>query len=275
MSEEHLIPRALGGRLTVRFLCSVCNSRLGSEVEDEARRDPELVAAIDRFARDYPSESAALIDRSLVVAHGPGGSVPAMLQGGEVRVRPSQLDDGSLVQPTSAARRSIRRILEKQGVGPAPIEEALARFDSSQENTKISLAPDLEVVKWEITHTTPDVSGPEVHVLVPVKTAFEFIACHVGAAIYETDKPLADIRSSLRSGVPHESIRVERLRAVRTQPIHGILFEGNAPHAIVQIRLFGSVAFRVHFLNLSVSGPRFVYTHLLSSGEESIAEAAA
>ena len=54
------------------------------------------------------------------------------------------------------------------------------------------------------------------------------------------------------------------------EPSHGICFEGNNPYAKVQIKLFGWLAFRVHFLHLSVGRPRFAYTHKLDTDEERV-----
>jgi hypothetical protein len=103
--------------------------------------------------------------------------------------------------------------------------------------------------------------------------AFEFLACHLGSAIYDSAPAIEAIRESLRSGTLDQSVEIEFLRAEREVPLHGLLFEGNRPYARVQIRLFGKLAYRVHFKNLAVGGTRFVYTHFLASHEEDIAEA--
>ena len=57
---------------------------------------------------------------------------------------------------------------------------------------------------------------------------------------------------------------------LKNEPFHGICFEGNDPYAKVQIRLFGWLVFRVHFLHLSIDGPQYEYTHQLDSGDEDI-----
>ena len=67
-----------------------------------------------------------------------------------------------------------------------------------------------------------------------------------------------------------ETFRVERFPLKKYEPFHGICFEGNSPYAKVQIRLFGGLAFRVHFLHLVVSGRRFTYTHKLDTNEEDV-----
>ena len=61
------------------------------------------------------------------------------------------------------------------------------------------------------------------------------------------------------------TLEVLRLNASEYKPFHGICFEGNDPYTRVLIRLFGWLAFRVHFRRLAVSGPRFVYTQSLAT----------
>jgi hypothetical protein len=55
-------------------------------------------------------------------------------------------------------------------------------------------------------------------------------------------------------------------------PNRCILFEGNRPYAQVQVRLFGTLAYRVHFKQLAVGGLRFAYTHRLDTNQEFLAE---
>jgi hypothetical protein len=57
--------------------------------------------------------------------------------------------------------------------------------------------------------------------------------------------------------------KVERGWVDDAELVHGLYFEGNLPDAVVQIRLFGRVYFRVHFLGLVVAGPQYAYTHKL------------
>lgn len=57
---------------------------------------------------------------------------------------------------------------------------------------------------------------------------------------------------------------------MNTSRIMGLYFEGNDPHARVQIVLFGWLGFRVHFYRLAFGGPRLVYTHNLESNEEDL-----
>ena len=107
--------------------------------------------------------------------------------------------------------------------------------------------------------------------IVPLKIGFEFLACHLGTASYNEAQQMQELRTALRERAEDAScFEVERLNTSEYKPFHGICFEGNAPYARVQIRLFGWLAFRVHFRRLAVDGPRFVYTQFLDTGSEDL-----
>lgn len=272
LCEEHLIPEALGGSLTTEFLCLSCNSRLGHALEATAKLDPSILLAANKLAGAIPALAKRLIEGHAHVGHSKPGPAPGFIRNGEFRAKSRILEDGSLVQSTDDARRSVVTILRKSGYEEAPIQKAIAAFDQAPENKRVEIAPGLEVVKWTVQRIELDLSRTQLmNPLIPAKTAFEFLACHVGTAIYGDAPQLSEVRQALL--VPPQetdAIRVERLSSNKYEPFHGICFEGNDPYAQVQIRLFGWLAFRVHFLRLAVGGPRFVYTQRLDTGEERV-----
>jgi len=155
--------------------------------------------------------------------------------------------------------------------------QAVSSFDDAPDNKRVEIAPGLEAVKWRIDSLEVDLSHAEfMDPLIPAKIAFEFLACHVGSAIYDDILHLSQIRAVLKNRqMSSDVLFVERLTSNKYEPFHGIVFEGNDPYAKIQVRLFGWLAFRVHLLHLSVSGPRYAYTHRLDSGEEAIDETGA
>ena len=181
--------------------------------------------------------------------------------------------DGSLIQPTPDARNSFDTILRRQGYDAPFRAEAIRVLDDAPENVRVTVAPGLEVVKWEVTKLELALDGPLMDAVVPLKIAFEFLACHLGTAVYDKTPPLDEVRRALAGGPidPHW-VSVERLTAAKARPFHGVMFEGNVPHARSQIRLFGKLAFCVHFLRLAVDGPRGQYTHDLVTNEEHVRE---
>jgi hypothetical protein len=274
LSEEHLIPEALGGRLTASFLCRDCNSSLGHRTEAAARSDPTIRLLVNSLAAKIPTLAQTLSKGSRYVGHSPGGKVVGYVKEGEFVVRAQTNPDGSFIQPTSDARNSLDTILHRQGYSASDRTEAIRLFDNAPENVRVAVAPGLEVAKWGVTRYEPALDGPLIDPVVPLKIAFEFLACHLGTGIYEKNQPLQEVRGALASGqLDPTCASIERLTADRSRPFHGIIFEGNAPHARFQIRFFGELAFRVHFLRLAIGGPRGQYTHDLATNEEHICEA--
>jgi hypothetical protein len=226
-----------------------------------------------KILRDkIPALAAPLIESHPHVAYSEPGPAQGYIKNGEFRVKSGKLDDGSLIQPTDMGRKTLLRLLRKSGCQEAPARKAVSLFDEAPENERVEIAPGLEVVKWRIDRLDVDMSRTQImDPLIPAKAAFEFLCCHVGSAIYDEGLHLSQIRSSIINKQMNPDVfRVERLTSNKYEPLHGICFEGNDPYAKVQIRLFGWLAFRVHFLHLSISGPRYVYTHRLDTDEESI-----
>jgi hypothetical protein len=101
-----------------------------------------------------------------------------------------------------------------------------------------------------------------------------FLAIHVGAAIYGEVPPLTAIRTALANGSLKSShIHMERLSAERPAPFHGLIVEQNRPYTVLQMRLFGQIAFRTTLRRLSFQGERLIYTHDLATNVESMRRA--
>ena len=139
----------------------------------------------------------------------------------------------------------------------------------------VEAAADVLVTNWAIDEIKPDLCGPEIDPVVAAKIAFEFLALLCREEIYENPAPLASIRKQLVHGaLSKDDIRVQRLTATNPRLFHGIVFEGNKPGARVQIRLYGSLAFRVDFRHIAVHCMRYGYTHDLLTGYDCTWEAA-
>ena len=259
--------------MTVAFLCQTCNSSLGHRAEAAARLDPTVRLLINDLAAEKPALAQALLENSPYVGCSLGGKVIGYVRDGEFLVRAKTNPDGSLIQPTPEAQRSIDAILRHQGYDAPFRAKAIRALDEAPENIRVKVAPDLDVVKWGVTKLELALDGPLLDPVVPLKIAFEFIACHLGADIYEEIQPLNEVRYALATGeLDPNLIHFERLIAEKSHPFHGIIFEGNDPYAKVQIRLFGKLGFRIHFLRLAIGGPRGEYIHDLITDEEHVRE---
>jgi hypothetical protein len=204
---------------------------------------------------------------------GPGPKSTGYIKNGAFVVHAKKLDDGSLLQPTPLARESLKKKLVREGASESEIANDLQLFDAAPDNARVSLSHGIEVVKWSVSGLQPSLDGPLLDPVVALKCAYEFLALHLGTAIYQEAPALIAIRAMLREGgVDSQHVEVERLQAQEARPFHGIVFEGNCPFAKVQIRLFGQLAFRVHLKQLSVAGVRGMYTHDLTNNEEFVTQ---
>lgn len=220
-----------------------------------------------------PGLAASLEEGQKFFTTGTGPASKGLVRGGQFKVSSAKLPDGSLIQDTPLAASTVRKMLQREGLEPHEIETAVGRFMEAPDDTRLDLSPNIAVVKWSVTGLKLSLDGPLLNPLVPAKTAYEFLALHVGTAICEDSPPLRSIREALTNGrLQERDLLVERLHAPEAKPFHGLIFEGNTPYAKVQVRLFGKLAFRVHFKRLSVAGARGMYTHDLSTNLETVAQ---
>lgn len=245
---------------------------MGHALESAARSDPSILLAAQNLVAEIPSLARSLIESHPHIGQSDPGPAHGYFRNGEFRVRSRTLDDGTLVQPVDEAEKSLAKILAKKGYSASSIKKAMEDYREAPLGQKVSVVPSLDFVKWGIDNLQPDLGKAEMmNPLIPAKIAFEFLACHAGDAFYSKEPQLETIRRALLTlEMQPSAIEIERLSSGKYEPFHGLLFEGNDPHARVQVRLFGWLAFRVHFLRLSVSGPRFVYTHRLDTSEERV-----
>ena len=273
LSEEHLIPRALGGIFTCHFLCRACNSRFGSDAEAAAKSDPSILLAARKLHSDIPKLSQRLIESHPHFSTGEGLRISGYIQEGAFRVSPQERNDGSLILPTEEARKAITTMLERDGYGEAPIKRAVETFERLPENRRTSIAHGLDVIKWSVEGVEFDLSQSKlIHPLLPAKIAFEFLALCTGDAICAHDSPLPELRRILTTGIGWDDsiLHVERLHTGDARPFHGICNEENPKCSQIQVRLFGCLAYRVRFPRLHIGGPRYAYTHWLATGREDV-----
>ena len=270
LTTEHIIPDSLGGILTCKFLCTSCNSSLGKSFEAAVRSDPSVRIAIGNLGSEIPNLFQKLTNNQDYIGIGPGGTDRGVIRNGQFRIRSQKADDGSLIQPSDIARKTIKKILIKKGSEINATQDALRIFDEAPKNERIKIDEELEIIHWEIEKLDLDLSDSSVmSLLVPLKIAFEFLALHLGSSVYDDSPQIWDYRKALSGSIKEqECFRVDRFNATNFEPFHGICFEGNKPYAQVLIKLFGGLVFRVHFFQIMVEGPKFVYTHYLDSNRE-------
>lgn len=202
LSNEHLIPEALGGKLTSEFLCRSCNSKLGRNLEANAKSDPSIFMAAKFMKDKIPRLASSLIESHPHIAYSDSGSAYSYFKNGKFCVKSRELDDGSIIQPTRVGRKALLKLLQKSGYQETVARKALSSFDEAPENERVEIAPGIETVKWRIDRLETDLSRTNfMDPLIPAKTAYEFLSCHVGSAIYDKGLHLSRICAAfMRAG---------------------------------------------------------------------------
>jgi HNH endonuclease len=268
LSLEHVIPNALHGRLASRFLCSDCNSSFGHTIDAAAKSDPAIRLAARAIEKSIPCLVAKFEEGQRYIIQTDVAMLQGYKQGGEVRGTWHEMPDGSSIAPEDQAIESLRGRMQAEGLNDIIIEEAVARYISAEPGATVKMSPTWSAKKLAAYLVGPDLVAPSADPLLFVKIAYEFMALLVGRAIYAQSPQLNEIRDVLRNLLRNsDAFRVEMLTADTAAAFHGIAFEGNAPHATFQVRLFGRPAYRVHLNRLAIQHKPIAYTHDLASGE--------
>ena len=283
LTKEHLIPESIGGILTVHFLCQRCNSTLG-QYEAHLKKDPSIRLAIGTLSTQLPALYASICEGQKFVAQSERGPAPGVYKQRQFRIRTAELPDGSLICPTED--RTLEEMLRGGGLEEAKITEALQKFESAPENTRVTVAEGFDVVKWSITSIDEALETEQCIVrfdggeetlqragIALLKLAFEYLALHLGLAIF--DSRFDPIREALKHNNPSLcQHRVERKRGSKLMPYHRLIVEKKPTHVVVQIRLFGELIYRVHFPHLPPGEgfERCTYTHDLTSNADCFEE---
>jgi hypothetical protein len=271
LTKEHIIPAALSGKLSANFLCVGCNSKLGSAIDHSACSDPEIrQAALDM--PDMPEDRRIKINQKLnqrqkFIIRTPGREVEAVANGDLIRPVTFVNEAGYLMKPSEDTIADIKAFMLKQGKDAKSIEEAIAKYNSAPDNQTIEVTPGFVVRKFSMEDMTIQPTGKPIQSLLLLKIAYEFLALCVGKAIYGEEPELVRVRTALLT-LDEKNAFVEVFPRENKYRVHGIAFEGNNPFAQIQVRLFGSMAFRVNFPKLTLGGVRIAYTHDLGTGDD-------
>lgn len=269
MSSEHVIPDVLGGILRAPMLCADCNSWCGAQLDRQVQADDSLRLAALALGERLPQIRDRVLHKMKAASVSDRGATEGDVRYCQFKVRPSVQPDGSLIQSTEDGRKAVEQILRKRGADESTVIHALAKFDGAPFGQRVSLHPDLDVIQWQTKEIRQVLKGETGDDRPFIKIAVEFACLTLGRAAHHDG--IAAIWNDLRAP-GGRSASVDYLQDQEYEPFHGIAIEQNQPVLRVQVRLFGKLAYRITFPKLAVNGPRWVYTHRLDLGEDSIAQ---
>jgi hypothetical protein len=266
LTVEHIIPKSIGGVLTSRLVCRGCNSHLGLGFEAKARLAPEVRQAANEVRTSLPK----LVDQlergaSYSARYGEELVEHRLLPNGQLSI--VKLSDGSIVVPEADAPAQIRSRLRKLNRNASSIEASVALWESASAASEVDVGHGVVVKKWENVSATPTYNEKCLDPLVPVKIAYEFAALLVGRMIYKPEfQFLRDLLLSQNNAKAQELVNYSWAKSA--EPFHGISFGGNNDVARFQVRIFGLLAYTVHFPRIAINRSPFVYTHRFDTNKD-------
>jgi hypothetical protein len=269
-TKEHIIPKSIGGNLQCDFLCKDCNSNFGRTFEAKANCDPAVRRAIAALKTELPSLYASIEKAQSHLLATNVGQISGRYQDGEVVHHGTTLADGTLLVPDSMTKVHLTKMLKRKGSEDADVAAALTRYRSAEFEVEVPMPHGIAIIKRETTYVGPDFTDSKpLDPLVVLKIAYEFSVLVMGAGILEPR--FNEIRRCLKENDnSSKAFKIESLEAVKFNTFHGIVFEGNRPHATIQVRLFGKLAYRVQLFGHSFNLKPINYTQDLKTGEDEI-----
>ena len=174
---------------------------------------------------------------------------------GRFSVNSSQRPDGSLIQPPTAAVKTVQNMLKKDGATQGEISSAVTRLENLPEGSRVRVANRIEALKATLDAVYPVLSSRGIEPRAPLKMAYEYLARQLRKKIFH---PYFDrVRSALAdSGMAARSYSVEesRVRDGKCAPFHGLAVKNEDRSVIVKIRLFGYLCYTVRFFGLQIVG---------------------
>ncbi len=251
LTDGHVIPRAVGGRLSAPFECPACNGLLGASIEAQLTHDPAIRLAFEALGERLGPLRLRLRDRKPYINTDSDLVVRAVGEGSGFRVRDTTQPDGSLVKDRARARKDVATTLKRRGAGATEITAALARLEEAPAGELVELGRGVGIRNGSVTSFSPDFwSADLVRDACMVAIAYRYLALVAGRAVFAG--PLDGVRTGLLAGVVDDTVSVEVLAAQRPyEPWHGLVIRSTMPAAI-DVRLFGRLAWHVTFTRVGL-----------------------
>lgn len=257
-SDAHIVPEALGGRLSLTALCRKCNSVMGTAFEGKLPLDPTLRAEIERFAGAVPifKRQLSKAGRDYFGKTDHGFMTMKRQKDESFRAVDTKNPDGSRLKDAGEAMRELRGRLEKREPDSAKIEAIMARFADGHpvpvdDRVFVPRTGDVTIdLPWDA-----DDADPRGYLSI----ATLFLAMNIGDRIFGQE--FAPIRRTLLDAPIEEdsgSWSVARTQFPRDSEMwHRVEMAEGAPHVAIDITLFGRWRYRVTFNDFTWRGEKF------------------
>jgi hypothetical protein len=276
LSNAHVIPQSVGGKLAITNVCSDCNNRLGHTAEAGLKTDPRIRVAIEDLRAQIPDLAERMRAGQEFIARDEEVIIRGTPRGEGYQVLDSPQEGGSRIKDPERAWQEIETTLRRQfDADEEQVAVVRAVHDAAAEGELIELAPGLAIKKGSVDEFVLPFAEPLVEDLCFLSIAYLFLSALVQGAIY--NDALQPIRGALVGDGSKEGWTVESflVRSRPHEPWHGLAVDQALPYFVVQVRLFAQHCWKVSFSKLRCRPellPAQTYHLDLASGEETFIE---
>jgi hypothetical protein len=203
-SEEHIIPDALGGTISIRAVCKPCNSKLGHEVDDTLVNS--FPAQLARFTLNIPNRDGKVPNPFGAGTTEDGRRVQVDIKDGiptpKLHITKEKTETGERwtipAEDVAALPKMLARERKRHG------QPELSTADLDAEVKRLLAKAEHHSERPMIQHAKPiDVSGWPAALQ---KMAYEFAWYWLGDDCLD-DPAMMSLRQSLLSGTPSPAVR--------------------------------------------------------------------
>jgi hypothetical protein len=255
---EHIIPESIGGTLQADLQCEHCNSRLGSSVVSQAKKDPAIRLAILSLKDQLPQLYGRMEQGQLyTTVDDVGQTASAKFRDRGLRAKTQKMAGGSFIFDPKTAEKTIESMLDSRGLTPMQVNGAIEKFRNASIGELVKLSDEVSAVKREIKSAFPDLQFGEMDERVPVLISYNYLCLILGVQVFDTRFDF--IRQRIACDEPSEAVKVEGLTSRVYRPFHKVHSEPEKDGLLVKIYLFGWLVYYVHFRDVIYGGPYVVY----------------
>lgn len=259
-TPEHIIPKNIGGTLFLDgAVCVKCNSKLGSRIDAETLKLPDVLRAFK--ALDINHDRNGILNRHYNLT---GKAEDIVLRfgraaGNDFSFPEQRLPDGSLITPEGDHLASLQKVvkrdkrLQEAGLSMQEITNGINKLRSLYEHANsgdVIEYPELGLaVRKRSEELSVDVTPrnqANIHPLI-AKIAYEMLFLYGGAQLFSEDN--SELRQLLLGSIDKIEIqkgifvmRVEA-RIKEYRPVHLIRLEFHSHITILRVAFFGHIEY--------------------------------
>lgn len=271
-TEAHVIPAAIGGRLSAPNLCKRCNSEMG-KAESQLAQDISVRMRVDQLDDRLPTEivRAVRYRQRYFVDHEDYGRVDAGFD----------KHAGLLVQESVTIKSDENTLgqalaeLDRLGATEERKQEFRNEFERAESGELIEVRPGYRIerlIDLADVRFKPSLTDPIVPLHVPVGIAYLYLALCLGEPVYGEE--LDPVRRALQAVIAGDADAADgycpagRNGTRLVEPMHSLRATTEGDAAQVNVQIFRDLVWPVRFPGVRLRGEQTFYMIDLERGSE-------